>query len=482
MKYLSDIIQKKRILVIGDIMLDTYYTGDISRISPEAPVPVFQKKGERSVPGGAANVAANLVAAGQDVSIMSMIGNDAAGEQLVSMLSEMGVDTDLVVRTERETTVKTRLLANHNQQVIRLDVEDVADISESESSKLLKKLSDEADKYDLFLCSDYRKGFLTEKIIQESIRIAHEHHIQVLIDVKDPDIKKYKGADLLKPNLKELRDLTGMAVNTKEDIIQASNALREACAVSYVLTTCGAGGMVLVTDNEHYFVRSVGQEVFDVTGAGDTTISYLAVCMANNIEIHKAVDISNIAAGLQVSKVGTSAVTLQEVDMFRFGNRGRAESKIIPIERVSEISGIHKGEKIVFTNGCFDILHVGHIQYLEQAADLGDVLVVGLNSDRSVRALKGTNRPINGEADRAKMLASLGCVDYVVIFDEDTPYALIKGVQPDILVKGGDYRVDEVVGRDIVEAKGGEVKILPFVEGKSTTGIIEKINSTVLSK
>ena len=470
-------IQAKNILVIGDVMLDTYYTGDVKRISPEAPVPVFRKKAERSVLGGAANVAANLIAAGQNVSMMAMVGNDGVGEKLKNIFEHQGINTDLILPLDRHTTEKTRFLASNNQQVLRLDVEDTDPLSDSDCEKMIKELERKIDDFDLILLSDYLKGLLTYDFTQAVIHKAKEHGVPVIIDVKDPKSEKYAGATLLKPNLKELRDLTGSRAETDEEIIEASDELRRNRNVDYVLTTCGGRGMVLVGDGEPYFVEAFGQEVFDVTGAGDTTIAYLGVCMVNDMTMRESVDIANTAAGIQVSKVGTSSVYWSEIRTRLVDQTETAAHKLISGRAVETFRKDHEKQKIVFTNGCFDILHVGHVRYLQEAARLGDVLIIGLNSDASVKRLKGPERPINNEVERAEMLGALGFVDYVAIFDEDTPLDLIKTIKPDVLVKGGDYAPDEVVGKKEVEERGGKLVLIPFVEGKSTTNIIEKIKN-----
>lgn len=468
-------IEKKNILVIGDVMLDTYYSGEVKRISPEAPVPVFRKKTERSVLGGAANVAANLAAVGQNVSIMAIVGNDDAGRRLKTAFATADIKTDLLITLNRDTTVKTRLLADSGQQVIRLDVEDTELLQEEQCMQMLERLKDKIDAFDMILLSDYRKGLLTYELTQGVLQLAKTKDIPVIIDVKDPDVRKYKGAYLLKPNIKELRDLTGMPASDDREIIEASDALREMCCARYVLTTCGARGMVLVGDGGPYFIDAVGQEVFDVTGAGDTTIAYLAACIVNNFNIRDGVEVANIAAGIQVSKVGTSPVYWKEIRECLSDQKEGFMYKLLDENAVRSFRKDHQGQKVVFTNGCFDILHIGHVRYLQEAAKLGDILMIGLNSDESVKRLKGEGRPINHVTDRAGLLCALGVVDYVVIFGEDTPYDLIAKIQPDILVKGGDYHHDEVIGTDIVEARGGKLVLIPFVEGKSTTGIIKKI-------
>lgn len=470
-------IRNRHILVVGDVMLDNYYVGDVRRISPEAPVPVFRKRSERSVLGGAANVAANLVAANQQVSMMSIVGNDDNGRRLMAQFSEQGVDAKLVCKLQRSTTIKTRFLADNNQQILRLDVEDTDAITKQECSAMLHQLQANISQFDLILMSDYLKGLLTHEFCQGIIRMAQANNIPVVIDVKDPKYGKYYGATLLKPNLNELRALTGKKAETKEEIVEAAEELRRRSNCKYILATLGAKGMVLVGDGEPYFVKSLAREVYDVSGAGDTTIAYLATCMANGMPIREAVDIANYAAGIQVGKVGTSSVYWQEVrDLISNEDHGISH-KILSLEEVAHFRKDNARKKIVFTNGCFDILHVGHKRYLQQAATLGDILVVGVNSDASVKRLKGPSRPVNNEQDRAEMLSAMGFIDYVVIFDEDTPYELIKKILPDVLVKGGDYKPEEVVGRDIVLARGGRLELISFVEGKSTTNIINKINS-----
>lgn len=470
-------IKNKYILVVGDVMLDKYYVGDVRRISPEAPVPVFRKKSERCVLGGAANVAANLVAANQQVSVMSIVGDDSNGETMRHLFEDMNIDASLVSCLQRSTTIKTRFLADNNQQILRLDVEDTDAITKQECAELLHQLQERINEFELVLMSDYLKGLLTHEFCQGVIKMAKSNNIPVVIDVKDPKYGKYYGATLLKPNLNELRALTGKKAETEQEIVEAAEELRNRCNCQYVLATLGAKGMVLVGDDEPYFVKSLAREVYDVSGAGDTTIAYLATCMANGFPIREAVDIANYAAGIQVSKVGTSSVYWQEVrDLISNEDHG-ASHKILSADDVNRFRKDNAQKKIVFTNGCFDILHVGHKRYLQQAATLGDILVVGVNSDASVRRLKGPSRPVNNEQERAEMLSAMGFIDYVVIFDEDTPYELIKKIQPDVLVKGGDYKPEEVVGRDIVEDRGGRLELISFVEGKSTTNIINRINS-----
>lgn len=468
-------IKKKHILVVGDVMIDNYYIGKVKRISPEAPVPVFRKSSERSVLGGAANVAINLKAAGQDVSIMTIVGNDTNGKLVIKLLDDAGIDRSLVDIVDRDTTIKTRFIASNNQQVMRLDVENTKEIEDDLADNFLWKLSASISTFDVIVISDYLKGFLTYRLTQGIIQLANKNNKKVIIDVKDPKYDKYSNCFLLKPNLSELKMLTGLDIETDEDIVKAAELIKENINCEYVLVTLGAKGMLLIGEDLKYKVESVGQEVFDVTGAGDTTIAYLSVGIANDLKICDAVEISNYAAGIQVAKVGTSAVYISEVEEFLKSGKQGVIHKLINIENVNELRDRNRNKKIVFTNGCFDILHVGHIRYLQEASKLGDILIIGLNSDSSVKMLKGEERPINNQKDRAELLCALEYVDYVVVFDEETPYELIKLVQPDVLVKGGDYKPENVVGKDIVEARNGELVLIDFVEGKSTTKIINKM-------
>ena len=473
---------EKKILVAGDAMLDAYHFGQVNRISPEAPVPVFlETSNNRFVPGGAANVAVNIAAIGADVSLCAVIGDDANGREFIRLMDENNVDTHLVSAiSERKTITKLRYIGPGNQQILRVDDEDVSDLSDEYANRILETVKREVKEYDVVVLSDYNKGFLTKRITSEIIRLSHEHNIPVLVDVKDKDFTKYGNATLLKPNRKELALLTGMPVENEADIVAAEMFLCRSTPCRYVLTTLGAEGMILADkDGMISHIESVASEVFDVTGAGDTSIAYLAVEIVKGTEIREAVKIANYAAGVQVSKVGTSIVTPEEVAEAMREDGATSDSKILDYYDRSELSAVNKchklGKKIVFTNGCFDILHIGHITYLKKARQMGDILIVGVNSDDSVRRLKGKDRPVNPLKDRLEMLAALDFVDYVIPFEEDTPLDLIKAVLPDVLVKGGDYKPDDIVGAKEVIANGGEVRVIPFVEGHSTSQIIQRI-------
>ena len=474
-------IKTKKILVIGDIMLDKYFFGESKRLSPEAPVPVLHKTKETIVLGGASNVTRNLVRAIQDVSIMSVIGNDEEGKILKKILENNKIHTDLLILDkDRTTTVKTRMIGPNNTQMLRLDVEDTTPISNEISDKMIKLYEANIEKFDIIIISDYKKGVLNVQNTAELIKIANKHNKRTLIDTKEPSYAKYKDAYLIKPNLDELRNLTKMSVNNDEEVVKAANELRLQTGAEYVLATRGKDGMTLVDGKSFQHIRGVSKEVYDVSGAGDTVISYLAVGLANDFEIGDTARLANIASSIEVSKMGTYAVSIDEIkEHINKENDVSYDNKLPSVDELAKIlqAEREKGKKIVFTNGCFDIFHVGHSRYLRQASTYGDILVVGVNSDASVKRLKGPKRPIISEEERMELLADLQCVSYVVKFEEDTPYELIKKLQPDIITKGGDYKPEEVVGKDIVEARGGKVVICKLVEGKSTTNIITKIKN-----
>ena len=469
----------KKILVIGDVMLDVYINGFVERISPEGPIPVFLSKGEKKfVPGGAANVAMNVKAAGCYVGICGVIGDDLAGKDLAKTLSKQGIQIDFLYKCNRTTTTKTRYVGQNNQQILRVDNETKEDVSLDEVRELLDILSKSIHQFDAVILSDYKKGFLSKEITLSLIKLIKGKNIPIFVDVKDMDYLKYKGVTLIKPNRKELCDLTKMSVKTIDDVIKASTFLCKETDSEYVLTTLGAEGMILVNkDTELLYEKTKAKEVFDVTGAGDTTIAYIAAEMAGGKSIKTAVRVANAAAGIQVSKLGTSVVYSSEVKRF-LSKKGDINKKIINDSFEKWIGDLEqlksKGKTIVFTNGCFDILHAGHISYLSKAKELGDYLIVAVNTDESVKKLKGDDRPINSLEDRMLLLSALTSVDYVIAFSDDTPLELINKVRPSVLVKGGDYKVEDIVGADEVIAYGGRVEIIDYVPGKSTTNIINK--------
>lgn len=492
----------RKVLVAGDIMLDIYHFGKVDRISPEAPVPVFCETGrKKNVPGGAANVAVNMAAIGVETSLFSMAGKDAEGDTLLGLLQKSGIDTSGVKRIPgRRTTSKLRFIGPNNQQILRVDTEEAEDIHIKNVEGLVHSIEGRIRQFGAVLLSDYKKGFLSWGISQRLIKLGMENNVPVLVDTKGGEAGKYRGAYLLKPNRKELGDLTGMPTGTIAAVEEAAVKLCRDTCCEYVLVTLGADGMLLAGgEGKLAYSKSMAKEVYDVTGAGDTSIAYLAAGLLQGKSIYEAVETANYAAGVQVSKLGTSIVYPYEVER-AMGREaapaclslvGAAGKEAVPplgrkqldyyreggLGRIAEEK--QRGKKVVFTNGCFDILHAGHISYLKRARELGDLLVVGVNSDASVKRLKGEARPINALADRLLLLSALEFVDYVIPFEEDTPYGLIKEVMPDVLVKGGDYQLDGIVGKEIVEGKGGIVATVALVPGKSTTGIIDKVNTSL---
>lgn len=479
MKLINE-LKQNRILIIGDIMLDEYHYGSVNRISPEAPVPVFLNHNTMYRLGGAANVAVNIAVNKQMVAVMAVVGRDESGKKIRELLENNKISTEYLIEIDKPTSTKCRLLAGNNQQVLRIDTENTENIAMEVQEAFLQKLKDNINDFDMIVLSDYMKGLLVFNFTRRILELAKEQNVRVIVDVKDTNANKYRDAYILKPNKRELHLLTLMPVGTEQEIREAAEYLCRFCDSHYVLTTCGAEGMILVSrDGEYKKIRTAAKEVYDVTGAGDTVAAYLAMCLANGMNIEKAMMFSNYAAGIQVSKVGTSGVSFAEVArIVREESSARFYlHKHIDKKELIRIREINADKKIVFTNGCFDILHTGHIHYLLQAAELGDILIVGLNSDSSVRKIKGEKRPINNQQERLELLSVLEFIDYIIIFEEDTPYNIIQLCKPDILVKGGDYQVDEVVGKEIVEAYGGNVIILPYVDGKSTTNIIDRIKT-----
>lgn len=480
LKILQDLKNsKKKVLVIGDVMIDEYYVGDIKRISPEFPVPVFNFISSKSVLGGAANVAANLRAINITTGLMTVIGNDELGKNLIEKCENLSISTEMIFKdNDRTTTLKTRLLNQNNAQVIRLDKESTGSISQDMEQRLVKAFESTVSAYDVILISDYNKGLLTEGLTRKIIDVSNKNAKKVIIDVKDKNVKKYSYSYLLKPNLKELQMLTGMRAKTDEEILNACKAMVSLCSVAAILVTLGSEGMLYYDINRSFKISTAAKEVFDVTGAGDTVLAYIGAAIANGIEMEHAVEIANLAAGIKVGKSGTSAVSIEDLIAEIMSNKKCVLSYEEKIINQKGLDKLKKAGKIVFTNGCFDILHFGHVSYLQEAKRLGDTLIVGVNSDESIKRLKGIDRPIVPLKERMGMLASLECVDFVISFEQDTPLELIKEICPQVLVKGADYKEKEIVGSDFVIANGGSVELINFIKGISTTNIIDKIVKT----
>ena len=464
-----------KILVIGDLMIDHYLWGKCERISPEAPVQIVNIDKENSVLGGAGNVINNLRALESNVDVLSVIGNDTTAKELEALLESIEVKSDmLIIEQNRKTSKKSRLIASQ-QQVLRYDNESIEDISSNSETQIINKLSAIISNYDVVILSDYGKGVLTTNLTQEIISISNKNNVKVFVDPKGKDYSKYKGAYTLTPNKKEAIEASNILINDNESLEKAIKKLKEECELEVSLITLSESGIAIFDDNLR-IKPTVAREVYDVTGAGDTVIASIAFAIANHMKIDDAIQFANLAAGVVVGKIGSATASLDEIYEYESSlNKSNSSSHIKSFEEIEILAKkLHdKGKKIIFTNGCFDILHAGHVKYLEEAKSYGDVLILGLNADSSVRKLKGPTRPINNQDDRAYILASLESVDYVVIFEEETPYELIKLIQPHVLVKGGDYEGKEIVGQDIAQ----ELRLVQFVDGKSTSKIIQRIQN-----
>jgi len=462
-----------KLLVIGDLIIDHYLWGSCERISPEAPVQIVNVKNESLVLGGAGNVINNLKALGANVDVISVIGGCEVSDELKNLLKNIEVDSQYLITQEGYNTSKKSRIIAAQQQVVRYDRESSDQISIESQKSILESFISIINNYDCVLISDYGKGVLTCDLTKSLISIANKARKKVLVDPKGLDYSKYKGAYLLTPNKKEASEATQITIKDDKSLAQAIVQLKTECDLDISLITLSEQG-VAVYDDALRIHPTVAQEVFDVTGAGDTVLASLGFALAYGYKIDDAVKFSNLAASIVVGKLGSATATLNEIIEYESSlNKSSSDAHIKTLEEVTTLSSGAKtrGKKIIFTNGCFDILHAGHVRYLETAKSYGDMLILGLNSDRSVSALKGAGRPINTQLDRAYVLAALEAVDYVVVFDEDTPYNLIKAIKPHILVKGGDYKDKEIVGQDIAD----ELKLVQFVDGKSTTTIIDKI-------
>ena len=467
--------ENPKILVIGDLMIDHYLWGKCERISPEAPVQIVNIDKESSVLGGAGNVINNLRALGSRVDVLSVVGDDYVANELKALLENIKVQSNmLIIEQNRKTSKKSRLIASQ-QQVLRYDNESIEDISSASEKEIINKLSANISNYDVVILSDYGKGVLTTKLTQEIISISNKNKVKVFVDPKGKDYSKYKGAYTLTPNKKEAIEASNILINDNESLEKAIRKLKDECELEVSLITLSESGIAIFDDNLR-IKPTVAREVYDVTGAGDTVIASIAFAIANHMKIDDAIQFANLAAGVVVGKIGSATASLDEIYEYESSlNKSNSSSHIKSFEEIEILAKkLHdKGKKIIFTNGCFDILHAGHVKYLEEAKSYGDVLILGLNADSSVRKLKGPTRPINNQDDRAYILASLESVDYVVIFEEETPYELIKLIQPHVLVKGGDYEGKEIVGQDIAQ----ELRLVQFVDGKSTSKIIQRIQN-----
>jgi len=470
-----------RILVVGDIMLDRYIWGDVDRVSPEAPVPVVRAVHRTDQPGGAANVAMNVTGLGAKATLLGFCGEDADRLRLEECLEKTGVDARMTCVATHPTTSKLRILGGR-QQMLRLDVERTDDYpSEAYDALLASVESAIADAHAVIL-SDYAKGVLTEDVCQHVIQAARSRGIPVLVDPKQRSFVRYRGATTICPNLHELSTATGAVAKELDAILTAGQDLIANLNLDYLTVTLSEKGIAVLRQDSHTISPAVARQVFDVSGAGDTVIATLALALASGLEIESAVPLANVAAGIVVSKVGTVPVQREELLTTLMPEiELQAEEKVLTLDRLKgRVSAWRSaGQSVVFTNGCFDLLHIGHITLLEDARREGDRLIVAINSDASVSGLKGPSRPIVGEKERGRVLAALAAVDAVVVFDEPTPLKLIEAVRPDVIVKGGDYNEETVVGAREVRSWGGRVKIVPTVEGFSTTRLIAKATEPV---
>jgi D-beta-D-heptose 7-phosphate kinase / D-beta-D-heptose 1-phosphate adenosyltransferase len=473
-----------KVLVIGDIMLDRYIHGDVERISPEAPVPVLRHARRYERAGGAANVAMNLAGLGCQTILSGFWGNDSEQAELAAILERAGIDTVGVVSSSLPTISKTRIVGR-TQQLLRLDIESRDAPPAAETLRLQELATELVAKVHAVVLSDYAKGALSIALCESVIRAARAAGVPVLADPKTPDFSKYTGATTVCPNLGELSAAAGVPAHHTEELLAAGQALVAEHDFQFLTVTMSEKGISLLRPASEgstgvYHSPARAREVFDVSGAGDTVIATLAACLAGGLKIETAVELANLAAGIVVSKVGTVPIAAHELVAVLTPSSGvTAGEKILDLGRIKlrVAEWRASGETIVFTNGCFDLLHVGHITLLEDCRRFGSKLVLGLNADASVCRLKGPARPIVAERERARVMAALAAVDAVVLFEEDTPLELIRALRPDVLVKGGDYTIDTVVGHEDVIAAGGRVEIVPTVEGFSTTNIVKKLTA-----
>ncbi len=463
-------ISSTSVIVVGDIMLDEYIIGDSERISPEAPEPIIMEQSRQYMPGGAANVAVNITTLGAKAHLFGIVGDDSDNEIFRKTLHDCGVDDSGIISVKDHlTSRKTRMIARGNQ-VLRVDRENTEKIEISVENQIIKSILELPE--NVVIVSDYAKGTVANNLVKNLTDAGK----CVIVDPKSSDFGKYSHAYIVTPNLSELSRATGIENLLTEDVEKPARKLMDEFDISNILVTFGPDGMSLIEKNAPLIrIHAKTREVYDVTGAGDTVVATLGSAVACGASLADACYVANIAAGIVVGKHKTATTSPDEIMAYAFGlsTSDKIVDMKILLERLDELK--KAGRKIVFTNGCFDLLHVGHITYLNEARGLGDILVVGLNTDRSVRALKGDNRPILPEQERSHLLAALECIDYVILFDVETPLDLIKKIRPDFLVKGADYSKEEVVGYDLVESYGGKVVLLPLIDTISTSNIINII-------
>jgi D-beta-D-heptose 7-phosphate kinase/D-beta-D-heptose 1-phosphate adenosyltransferase len=474
-----------RILVVGDLMIDEYIWGTVDRISPEAPVQVVSVTREDFTLGGAGNVINNLIALGAQVWAMGVIGTGTNGRIVREKLNDLGVQTDgVVTESKRMTTRKTRIIAAH-QHVLRIDRETRADIDPKSFKNLVKEAQTIIPAVDVVLVSDYAKGLLTPEFLERLIELAKRHSKPLLVDPKGIDYTKYAGASLLKPNQKEAAAATGIDIIDQQTLFTAGRRLVNNMGIKRVLITCGKDGMVLFEPKRKpYVIHTEARQVFDVSGAGDTVLSVLGLALAAGASYRSGMELANTAAGLVVSKVGTATIGPRELESAIHKSLDAGARKYASLSMLETICKDLKrnNRKIVLTNGCFDLLHAGHIMLLNEAKKLGDILVVAIDDDDSVRRLKGPNRPVIRADQRVKMMAALDDVDYVTIFKSESLAQLVASIQPDVLTKGSNYKNATIIGQESVEKSGGRVVLIPISEDVSSSGIIDKIKNAYKSE
>jgi D-beta-D-heptose 7-phosphate kinase/D-beta-D-heptose 1-phosphate adenosyltransferase len=480
-------MQKAKVFVLGDMILDTYISGKVQRISPEAPVPVVLEERAWAVLGGAANVAANVTAFGGDAWIAGRLGLDRDADAFIDIATKAGINASALVRSKAlPTTRKMRVMAGY-QQVVRIDNEVTSPLTGEDEESIydsFKRFVAESGPKSLVI-SDYGKGVCSTKLISLLINLAKSQGISIITDPKSLDLKRYLGSTVIKPNLSEGREALkvqkpGVRFNSFDEEVEAVlAAVMTSSEASHVVLSLSEKGVIVSGRDLKEPIRysSTALQVADVSGAGDTMVAFIAVGMASGLGIARSVQLANIAAGIVCSKLGTATVTASEfLESFKEETGETSPEKVVAAVELADIlsQAQEQGKKVVFTNGCFDLLHVGHVDLLQKAKSLGDILVVALNTDASVKRLKGASRPLQNEEDRGRILASLAAVDYVTLFDEDTPLELITKLKPNVLVKGGDYTVATIVGAPEVQSWGGLVSIFPLVPGRSTTSLVER--------
>lgn len=479
-------IGRPNIMLVGDFMLDKYVWGEVNRISQEAPIPVLNVASEEIRPGGAGSVASNLAHLGANVFCYGVIGNDNEGRLLLDNLNDLGVNTEGIVQdSDRPTTVKVRMMGHLQsagkgiQQLLRIDYEKTEDIEEEKQEAIINKIEGKIQQVDIVLISDMNKGLLSRRILDAVIKSGKDHNVPVIVDpglTKDYGI--YRGATAITPNRFETKLSTGIKITDVNSMKSAGRKLLEENLFEYIIITADKDGMFLYSrDGKCKLISTVPKDVYDVSGAGDMVLSVFGFVVGSKNSFEDAAMIANVAAGVEVGKIGAVPISKSEILSELMGGSNPLYTKIKVLDELEEILNRHRKEnkKIVFTNGCFDILHVGHIEYLKFSRKQGDVLVIGLNTDRSVREQKGDKRPFVSEDERARLISALEDVDYVILFDDLTPEKLIRRVKPDVLVKGEDWKEKGVVGREFVESYGGKVILAPLVKDVSTTDIVSRI-------